>query len=45
MASSVESRHLEAGIKIVSVQNPLVVKALKEYEHRREIMKPVAEVH
>lgn len=45
MAFIVESMHLEASIKIVSVQNPLVVKASKEYKRRREIMKPVVTVH
>lgn len=39
-----ESRHLEAVIKIVSVLCPLWVEAPKECECSREIIKAVAEV-
>lgn len=38
------SRHLEAGIKIMNVPGPLGVEAPEEFQHRREVMKPVDEV-
>lgn len=37
-------RHLEAGITIMNVPGPLGVEAPKEFQHRREIMKPADEV-
>lgn len=44
MVFVLDSRHLEAGIKIVTVPSPLVVEAPEEFKHRKEIMKPVDEV-
>lgn len=39
-----DSRDLEAGIKIMNVPSPLGVEALEEFKHRKELMKPIDEV-
>lgn len=44
MVFILDSRHLEAGIKIMNVPRPLGVEAPKELKHRKELMKPVGEV-
>lgn len=44
MVFILDSRHLEAGIKIMNVPSPLGIEAPKEFKHRREPVKPVDEV-
>lgn len=44
MVFILDSRHLEAGIKIMNVPSSLGVEAPEEFKHRRELMKPVGEV-
>lgn len=44
MVFILDSRHLEAGIKIMNVPSPLGAEAPEEFKHRKEIMKPVDEI-
>lgn len=44
MVFILDSRHLEAGVKIMDMPSLLGVEAPKEFKHRKEIMKPVDEV-
>lgn len=44
MVFILDSRHIEAGIKILNMPRPLGVEAPEEFKHRKEIVKPVDEV-